>query len=133
VCALAVGSLSGCVTLGNADSPALFPPGLQGRWVSGDGASITFKTTGTFTATRVDFGKALPRSCGVVSGAGTWQLGSGAQANIVTLYFTRMPTSPDCTGAEFLTMTSWDTGSARGLCVQLDPDTPCNEYIFTER
>lgn len=134
---IAIGLLSGCVTLGSAQQPSLAPTDLAGTWVSADGSAISFTSGGTFTATKLNYGKYVIPGCGVLSGTGTWQLtGSGSNAgagenNIVTLFFKKVTPPGSCLG--FLELTSWDTSSTPGLCVQQDPDTPCNGYIFSKR
>jgi hypothetical protein len=30
-------------------------------------------------------------------------------------------------------LTTWDSGSQQGLCVQMDPDDPCDGYVFTKQ
>lgn len=131
---LAVVSLAGCVTFGSAArQPNLVVADLPGTWVSGDGASITFTGDGVFSAAKIDFYKVIPKAisaCGVLSGTGTWQLSN--PANLVDLRFTSLSPQGSCSG-EFLEMTSWDTGSKPSLCVQIDPDTPCDGYVFTKR
>lgn len=79
-------------------------------------------------------------TCGLLSGAGTWQFvdsdrqtatSSAAGANMVALFFSKVSPPGRCGGV--LQLTSWDTGSAPGLCVQQDPDTPCSGYVFSKR
>jgi hypothetical protein len=140
-CGLGAGLLAGCITLGpGPQQPDLSATDLPGTWVSGDGASITFAGDNTFTAIKFDFGKMFP-SCGEVSGSGTWQLHNpsddfppapaGTPTNLVDVTFTTVSPPGSCLG--ILEMTSWDTGGAPGLCVQFDPDTRCNGYVFTKR
>jgi hypothetical protein len=108
--------------------------------MSSDGSSITFTGAGSFTAARIDYGKYVVPTCGLLSGAGTWQFvdpdgqtatSSAAGANMVALFFSKVSPLGRCGGA--LQLTSWDTGSAPGLCVQEDPDTPCSGYVFSKR
>jgi hypothetical protein len=142
---IAMGLLAGCVTFGNAQSPNLDVTDLPGTWVSGEGASITFTGGGVVTATNFDFYNVIPQAvsaCGVLSGTGTWQLHdptsdyppapAGTPTNLVDLHFTSVSPPGSCFG-EDVEMTSWNTGSKPGLCVQSDPDTPCNGYVFTKR
>lgn len=145
-CGLLLGLLAGCVTFGPAAwQPSLAVTDLPGTWVSGDGASITFTDAGVFTATKFDFYKVISKAistCGVLSGTGTWQLHdpsadyppspAGSPTNLVDLRFTSLSPQGSCSG-EFIEMTSWDTGSKPGLCIQTDPDTPCDGYVFTKR
>jgi hypothetical protein len=138
---LAAGLLAGCISFGpGPQQPDLSATDLPGTWMSGDGASMTFAGDNTFTAIKFDYGKAIP-SCGVLSGSGTWQLHNpsddyppapaGTPTNLVDVRFTSVSPLGSCLG--FLEMTSWDTGSTPGLCVQMDPDIPCDGYVFTKR
>jgi hypothetical protein len=145
-CGLAMGLLAGCVIFGPAaQQPSLIVTDLPGTWVSGDGASITFTSAGVVTATKFDFYKVIPKAistCGVLSGTGTWQLHNpssdyppspaGSPTNLVDLRFTSLSPPGSCS-QELIELTSWDTGSKPGLCVQTDPDTPCDGYVFTKR
>lgn len=142
-CSLATGLLAGCASA--AQQPDLAATDLPGTWVSGDGASITFTGNGVVAATTFDFYKVIAKAisaCGVLSGTGTWRLHdpgtvnptapSDSPTNLVDLTFTSLSPPSSCTGMA-IEMTSWDTGSKPGLCVQTDPDTPCDGYIFTKR
>ena len=140
-CGLAMGLLTGCVTFGpGPQQPILDVTDIPGTWVSGDGASITFTGAGVFTAAKFDFRKAIS-ACGVLSGTGTWQLHNpsddyppspaGSPTNLVDLTFTSVSPPGSCSGG-IIEMTSWYT-SKPGLCVQIDPDTPCDGYVFTKR
>jgi hypothetical protein len=81
---------------------------------------------------------------GEISVSGTWQFlnspGDSApgftgysKGSLVSLNFDGAPgnTSAGCTGGE-IKLTSWNEGSTRGLCLQFDPDTPCDGYIFNK-
>jgi hypothetical protein len=140
-CGLAAGLLAGCISFGpGPQQPDLSATDLPGTWVSGDGASVTFTGDNTFTAIKFDYRKAIP-SCGVLSGLGTWRLHNpsddyppapaGTPTNLVDVTFTSVSPPGSCRG--ILEMISWDTGSTPGLCVQMDPDTPCDGYVFTKR
>jgi hypothetical protein len=145
-CGLAMGLLAGCVTSGpGPQQPSLVATDLPGTWVSGDGASITFKGGGEVAVTRFDFYKVIPKAisaCGVLSGTGTWQLHNpatdypaapaGSPTNLVDLWLPSLSPQGIC-ASEDLEMTSWDSGSTPSLCVQIDPDTPCDGYVFTKR
>jgi hypothetical protein len=134
--------LTGCVSFGPApQQPSVDLTALPGTWVSsGDGASITFTPT-NFTATNFNYGKVMP-TCGTLSGSGTWQLHdmyddyppptAGSPNNLLDLRFRSVSSPGRCTGG-FLEMTTWDTGGKQGLCVQVDPDNPCDGYVFTKR
>jgi len=144
---LAMGVLAFSLRGGPVDVPNPAVTDLTGAWVSGDGASVTFTGSGAVTATRFDFSKVIPKAisaCGVLSGTGTWQLHNpagddppapaGSPTNLVDLRFTSLSPPGSCSG-ESVEMTSWDTGSKPGLCVQTSPDsTICDTgYVFTKR
>lgn len=52
---------------------------------------------------------------------------------MVDLTFDGAAGSPSigCT-AGFIKLTTWNVGSTPGLCLQFDPDTPCDGYIFSK-
>ena len=140
-CGLAMGSLTGCVSFGpSPQQPNVDLAALPGTWVSGEGgASITFTPT-SFTATNFNYGKVIP-TCGTLSGSGTWQLHdtsedypappAGNPLNLLDLWFARVSPAGSCLPS--LELTTWDTGGRQGLCVQVDPDNPCDGYVFTKR
>jgi hypothetical protein len=140
--ALASAALSGCVPLGpGAQQPSLDTASLLGTWVSSDGASITFSGADSFAATRFNYANVIP-TCGVMSGTGTYQFigpdgrsvaSSGPGTTMIGLFLDDdASTTGQCTSAAF-ELTAWDVGSKAGLCVQVDPDTPCDGYIFTKQ
>ena len=111
---------------------------MPGTWVSGDGASITFTSHGAFTEKKFNYAHAELATCRAASGSGTWQADlnstdppSKMAANMIFLLFTSGPPGGNC--AISVEMTTWDAGDAQGLCVQLDPDDPCDGYVFTKR
>jgi hypothetical protein len=73
-----------------------------------------------------------------ISASGTWQFlspegatsqgfgGAYLKGSLVYLTFNNSPT--ECLGG--IGLTSWNVGGASGLCLQMDPDTPCDGYIF---
>lgn len=139
-CGLATGLLTGCVTIGPApQQPTVNLTALPGRWVSGDGASIIFTSHDTFTATNFNYGKVIP-TCRTLSGSGTWRRHpnsenfptppAGSPENLLDMWFTSVSPTGSCKG--FMEMTTWDAGK-QGLCVQVDPDNPCDGYVFTKR
>ena len=145
-CGLATGLLTGCVSFGpSPQQPSVNLAALPGTWVSGDGASITFTSDGTFTATKFNYGEAMPTviptTCRTLSGSGTWQLvtnseeypapPAGTPENLLDLWFTSVSPSGSCLG--WVQLTTWDTGSKQGLCLEMDPDDPCEGYVFTKR
>lgn len=141
LCLLVSVLLSGCVSFGPAaQQPSLDAADLLGTWVSSDGSSVTFAGAGSFAAAKINYGKYVIPTCGLISGSGIWQfVDSNGQtstssldsANIVALFFRKVSSSSKCSGV--MQLTSWDTGSTPGLCVQEDPDTPCDGYIFSKR
>jgi hypothetical protein len=140
-CGLATGLLTGCVSFGpSPQQPAVNLAALPGTWVSGDGASITFTSDATFTATKFNDGEAVP-TCGTLSGSGTWQLvtnsdeypapPAGTPENLLALWFTSVSPPGSCLSS--IDLTTWDTGSEQGLCLEMDPDDPCEGYVFIKR
>lgn len=142
---LATGLLTGCVSFGpSPQQPSVNLAALPGAWVSGDGASITFTSDGTFTATKFNYGKAMPMvipTCRTLSGSGTWQLvtnseeypapPAGSPENLLSLWFSSVSPPGSCLG--FLQLTTWDADGKQGLCLEMDPDDPCEGYVFTKR
>lgn len=138
--AVAVIILVACVTQVGAQ-PVLSSADLTAKWVSPDGGSITFAATHRFTATGLRIGK-FWRGCarlGEISGSGNWQfLNSHGDSGVVgftrgsLVSLTFEGRSSACIAGQ-LTLTSWNVGSKRGLCVQFDPDTPCDGYVFDKR
>jgi hypothetical protein len=141
-CGLATGLLTGCLSFGpSPQQPSVNLATLPGTWVSGDGASITFTSGNEFTATNFNYGKAMP-TCGTLSGSGTWRLhdssedyptpAAGSPDHVLDMLFTSVSSPGRCAGGP-MEMTTWDTGGKQGLCVQMDPDNPCDGYVFTKR
>ena len=140
ICAVAaIVLLAGCVQ--NGTQPVLSSADLVAEWVSPAGGSITFASNHRFTATDLRMGK-FWGFCGAgkISMSGTWQFlspqgdsgtGLSSEGNLVVLFFNNTAGNPStgCTGGA-LELTSWNTDSTTGLCVQFDPDTPCDGYIF---
>jgi len=140
-CGLATGLLTGCVSFGpSPQQPSVNLATLPGTWVSGDGASITFTSGNEFTAANFNYGKAMP-PCRTLSGSGTWQLvtnseeypepPAGTPENLLDLWFTSVSPPGGCLGS--FGMTTWDIGGKQGLCLEMDPDEPCDGYVFTKR
>lgn len=132
--------LAACIQIGVATQPVLSPADLVAQWVSPAGGSIAFASNYRFTATDLRLGKfwGFCAAAGNISGSGTWQFlspegdsGMYSKGNLVALYFNNTAGNPS-TGciAGALELTSWNTGSTTGLCVQFDPDTPCDGYVF---
>lgn len=132
--------LAACVQIGT--QPVLSSADLVAEWVSPAGGSIAFASNHQFTATDLRLGKFWGgcAEAGNISVSGTWQFlspqgdsGTGrySKGSLVALYFNNTAGNPStgCTGGA-LELTSWNTDSTTGLCVQFDPDTPCDGYIF---
>jgi hypothetical protein len=122
--------------------PVLSSTDLVATWMSPAGGSITFANSNRFTAAglRLDMFWGGCAGSGKTSVSGTWQFlspqgdsgtGSYSKGNLVYLYFDDTAGDPlaGCTGGG-ITLTSWNTGSATALCLQFDPDTPCDGYVF---
>jgi hypothetical protein len=140
-CGLAAGLLAGCVSFGpSPQQPSVNLAALPGTWVSGDGASITFTSGDEFTAADFNYGKVMPNR-GTLSGSGAWQLvtdseeypspPAGTPENLLSLWFTSVSPLGSCLG--WVVLTTWDTGGRQGLCLEMDPDDPCERYVFTKR
>lgn len=143
--AVAVTALAGCVAQSGTQS-VLTPADLAATWTSHDGGSIAFSADHRFVAIGLRLGKFWKPCAGVgkISVSGTWQFlnsqgdsGGGltgyAKGRMVDLSFDGANGSPTigCTGG-FIKLTTWNVGSAPGLCLQFDPDTPCVGYIFNK-
>jgi hypothetical protein len=129
----------------SGSQPVLRSADLAGTWVSSNGGSITFTPDHQFTAAKLDIGKYYGGCAQApsLSGSGTWQFLSPqgdsnssdpagyAQGDLVMLDFESAADSPmsECPSNVF-TLTSWNTGSKKGLCIQYDPDTPCGGPVF---
>jgi hypothetical protein len=142
--ALAVTMLAACAVQA-ASSPALTPAELTATWASPDGGSIAFAADHSFAASGLRLGKFWSPCAGAgkISVSGMWRFlnsqgDSGAtgysRGSLVDLSFASAAGNPTigCTGG-FLKLTSWNVGSTPGLCLQFDPDTPCDGYIFSKR
>ena len=144
VCAMACVMLAaGC---GRRDArPVLKAAALAGTWKSPNGGEIIFSGGGQrFSATnlRLDEYKAGPgsnRECAHVSGSGTWQFigpqgesGPYLSGNLLNLSFNSVtnPAMLPCT--TIVQFTSWEINPPLKLCFGLDPDSPCDGYIFTK-
>jgi hypothetical protein len=142
-CAAAVTVLAACTTQ-SGSQPVMGPADLVAVWTSPDGGSMSFTGDHRFTVTGLRIGQfwnACARGSRL-SASGTWQflnsqgdsgpgLNGYQQGSMVDLSFTGATGAPavGCTGG-FLRFTSWNVGSAPGLCLQMDPDTPCDGYVF---
>ena len=126
-CGLATGLLTGCVSFGpSPQQPSVNLGALPGTWVSGAARRSPSRATAT---------------CRTLSGSGTWQLVTNSQEypappagtpeNLLDLWFTSVSPPASCLG--WVQLTTWDTGSKQGLCLEMDPDDPCEGYVFTKR
>jgi hypothetical protein len=119
-CGLAAGSRTGCLAFGLPPAqPTVDAAAIPGMWVSGDGASITFTSSGTFTEKKFNYAHAELTTCRAASGSGTWEADlnstdppSEMPPNVVALFFTSGPPGGNC--AIIVQMTTWDTGSTQG-------------------
>jgi hypothetical protein len=124
----------------------LNPADLAATWTSPGGGSITFARDHSFVATALRLDKFWNPCAGAgkISVSGTWQFlnsqgGSGPgltgypQGSMVDLTFDGAAGNPSigCT-AGFIKLTTWNVGSTPGLCLQFDPDTPCDGYLFSK-
>jgi hypothetical protein len=138
--AAAIILLATCAQYGT--QPVLNSADLVATWVSPAGGSITFANSHRFTGAglRLDKFWGGCAGAGKISVSGTWQFlspqgdsGAGlySRGNLVGLYFDAKAGDPStgCTGGG-ITLTTWNTGSATALCLQFDPDTPCDGYLF---
>jgi len=124
--------LAACVQQ-SGTQPVLSSSDLVATWVSPVGGSISFASDHRFTTSGLRLGKYWGgcAKTGRISAAGTWQFlspqgDSGvnptgySKGSLIDLSFDQTPgPSPiDCIGGA-MTLTSWNLGSARGLCVAI--------------
>ncbi len=138
LCSLAVVlPLAACGPATN--QPVLTSTDLTATWATPSGATLTFFSNHQFAANGLNLAAYFGDSCRNVTGSGTWQFlspqghsGPGptsyAKGNVVSLVF-NSPVSPLC-NAEF---TSWEIKQSAGLCLDLDPDTPCTGALFSKK
>lgn len=142
----ALALLAGCATQ-SAAQPFLSTAGLVATWTSHSGGSVTFASDHRFTASDLQPGKfwgECARSS-EFSVSGTWQFVNAdgqsgpsmtgyQKGSLIYLAFDPGSGGPSaqCV-AGGITLTSWNVGSAQGLCMQVDPDTPCDGYIFSKQ
>jgi hypothetical protein len=135
---------AGCAAVAGAlapPQPDLSASQLAGSWVSPEGSgTITFYDDYTFTATRLDLNGLLGVRCRpAASASGTWVFespdGSAEQdrpqypsGNVVFLTVASIASAPSstCTGLlNGIQLSTWQINGPLGLCVDLDPDSPC--------
>jgi hypothetical protein len=116
--------------------PVIRAAQLIGRWRAPGGATMTFTPSHQFTGARLDL---LPgvRACTGVSADGTWEflnshgdsgpsLSAYAQGQVIAVNLTNPHATCD---PQF---TTWQQGSGTGLCLDLDPDSPCTGAVFAK-
>lgn len=118
--------------------PVITSSALAGTWTAAAGATMMFSSSGQFAGHRLSL---MPDTsgCGNVSGNGTWQFLNSqgyspqhgqyyAKGNVIGIVFSS-PVNAQC-GYEF---TTWTQGSRVGLCLYLDPDSPCTGEVFMKK
>jgi len=131
----------------SASQPTLTSADLSTTWRSSDGGSITFAEDHQFSAIGLRLDKFWTGCSGFgeMSVSGTWKFlnsngdsGPGLtgypSGSLMSLDFSKASDSPSlgCTGGG-IDLTSWNVNSVAGLCLQMDPDTPCDGYIFVRQ
>jgi hypothetical protein len=136
--ALAAGCEGGVQT---SMQPDITVSQLAGTWTSPEGSgAITFHADHSFAATRLDLNGLFGQTCQpAASASGTWeflspdgdstpnpeQYSSGYVIGLTFAGFNRTPTS-SCASIWSLTqLTTWQINGPLGLCVDMDPDSPC--------
>jgi hypothetical protein len=109
-------------------------------WKSTSGAVLTFFPDQHFIAKGLDL-SAFGDGCRNISGRGTWQflspqgvsgpnLNSYSKGNVLGLIFTSgIRTLCSGSGPQF---TTWEPDSTVGLCLYVDPDSPCTGELFAK-
>jgi hypothetical protein len=129
--------LAGCG--GATNQPMLTSADLTATWASPSGATLTFFPNHQFAATGLNLAAYFGASCRNVTGSGSWQFlspqghsgpspTSYAKGNVVSVAFDG-PVSPLC-DTEF---SSWEINKPTGLCLDLDPDTPCTGDLYSKK
>ena len=127
---------------GTHSQPVLNKSDLVGTWTSSKEGKVTFGSDYKFIATDLRIGSYFSNRCQLVSGSGTWQflspqgasgpsLTSYIRGNLISLNFdsSTSVSAFTCTGGG-IELTSWKTNSPAGLCLDLDPDSPCTGSLF---
>jgi hypothetical protein len=146
VCAVAPLVLAaGCAVVAGALRPAqpdLTVSQLAGAWVSPEGSgTITFYADHTFAAARLNLNGLSGLACQTTTSAsGTWgfespdgdavssDLTEYSSGNVVFLVFAGSASAPysACTSKwGSIQLTTWQVNGPLGLCVEMDPDSPC--------
>jgi hypothetical protein len=113
---------------------------LVGTWISSEGSgAITFRADGSFTATRLDLNGLFGQTCRpAASASGTWEflspdgdsptLTEYSSGYVISLAFAGLNSTSTqaCALVWSLTeLTTWQINGPLGLCVDMDPDSPC--------
>lgn len=114
---------------------------LAGTWISPEGSgAITFSADHSFEATRLNLNGLFGVTClPAASTSGTWEflspdgdsapnLTQYSSGNVIALTFAGLDSAPTsaCTSAWSQTqLTTWQINGPLGLCVDMDPDSPC--------
>jgi hypothetical protein len=126
--------MSGCAASPTAQ-PVLKVVDVVGMWSNHKGSTITFQADGRFSSVAMDLGWA-PAGCRNVSGPGNWDFLSPegdspsgdpyTSGNQIELSFDGQNDSCDAS------LTSWEISPPVGLCLDLDPDSPCTGIPWTK-
>src|SRR5260370_10579155 len=120
--------------------PILRKADVVGSWSSPKGGEITFSGDQQFTATDLRLRPYYGAGCQDLSVAGTWQfigpqgdsgrsLTAYTSGNFISLNFVAPGRGPCAIGIE---LASWEVNPPLGLCLNLDPDSPCAGYVFVK-
>ena len=143
IAAVAVAALLAAQAGPSGTQSVLGPAQLAATWTSPVGGSITFGRDHSFAASGLRLGRfwAPCAGAGTIAVSGTWQFlaangdsGLNPAGAMVGLAFagTAGNAALGCTGGG-IKLTTWNAGSTPGLCLQFDPDTPCDGYIFSKQ
>jgi hypothetical protein len=136
---------AGCAVVAGAQEPAqpdLTVSQLAGAWVSPEGSgTITFYADHSFAAARLNLNGLWGQACQpTTSASGTWGFESPdgdavssdpteySSGNAVFLVFAGSASAPYSTCASkwgSIQLTTWQVNGPLGLCVEMDPDSPC--------
>jgi hypothetical protein len=136
---------AGCAVVVGAFEPAqpdITVSQLAGTWVSPEGSgTVTFGADHEFAATRLNLNGLSGSACQpATSASGTWgfespngdaissDLTAYSSGNVVFLVFAGLASAPysTCTGEwGTIELSTWQINGPLGLCVDLDPDSPC--------
>jgi len=130
--------LASCGSPGNPQ-PKITTAELSGAWNGSGGSVLTFNEDHSFSTQNLDLGLGLPASegCGNITDTGEWEFLSVPgvsgptpttydEGNLVALAF---PDRFDGCDSEF---TTWQVNGPLGLCLSLDPDSPCAGHVLVK-